>query len=74
MYRNRFKDLREDEDLLQKQIAGLLKVSQQQYSRIETGENEASYDQLITLAIFYKTSIDYILGLTNVKQPYQRKN
>ena len=69
----RFKDLREDKDLLQKQIAMILNVTQQQYSRIELGINQCSYEQLIKLANFYNTSIDYILGLTNIKEPYHQK-
>ena len=69
---NRLKDLREDKDLYQKDIAKILCVTQQQYSRCEIGVNELSYDGLIKLAIFYNTSIDYILGLTNVIEPYER--
>ncbi len=69
----RFKDLREDKDKVQKELAILLKISQAQYSRIEKGINQASYEQLITLAIFYNTSIDYILGITNKKEPYPKK-
>lgn len=65
---NRIKDLREDKDLKQKDIAKILNVSQQQYSRIETGENEIKLDSLIKLALFYNTSTDYILGLTNKKE------
>lgn len=68
----RLKDLREDKDLYQKDLAKILNVTQAQYSRIETGENELSYDSLIKLAIFYNTSIDYILGLTNEKKPYTK--
>lgn len=70
---NRIKDLREDKDLFQKDIAKILNVTQAQYSRIETNENQLSYDGLIKLALFYETSIDYILGLTNIKEPYPRK-
>lgn len=70
---NRIKDLRTDKDLFQKDIAILLNVSQQQYSRVEKGTNELSYDGLIKLALFYNTSIDYILGLTNEIKPYPRK-
>ena len=70
----RLKDLREDKDLYQRDIAKVWNVSQQQYSRCETGENELSYDGLIKLANFYNTSIDYILGLTNNKIPYKRTN
>lgn len=69
---NRLKDLREDKDLFQKDIAKILNVTQQQYSRCETEENQLSYDGLIKLALFYKTSIDYILGITDIKEPYPR--
>lgn len=68
----RFKDLREDKDKLQKDIALLLKVTQPQYSRIELGINQASYEQLTILANFYNTSTDYMLGLTNIKKPYPK--
>lgn len=68
----RIKDLREDKDLLQKDIAKIINVTQAQYSRIEKNEYELSYDGLIKLAKFYNTSIDYILGLTNEKKPYPR--
>lgn len=68
----RIKDLREDKDLFQKDIAKILGVTQAQYSRIETNENQLSYDGLIKLSIFYNTSIDYILGITNIKKPYPR--
>ena len=67
MYLKRIKNLREDKDLKQKDIAKLLNISQQQYSRIETGENEIKLDSLIKLAIFYNTTTDYILELTNKK-------
>ncbi len=70
---NRIKDLREDKDLLQKEIAKILNITQAQYSRIENNTYQLSYDGLEKLAIFYNTSIDYILGLTNVKEPYPRK-
>lgn len=70
---NRIKDLREDKDLLQKEIAKILNITQAQYSRIENNTYQLSYDGLEKLAIFYNTSIDYILGLTNIKEPYPRK-
>lgn len=66
-------DLRENNNLYQKDLAKILNISQAQYSRIESGINQLDYDGLIKLAIFYKTSVDYILGLTNVKEPYPRK-
>lgn len=64
----RIKDLREDKDLLQKDIAKILGITQQQYSKIEKGINELSYDGLIKLSLFYNVSIDYILGNTNKKE------
>ncbi len=71
---NRIRDLREDKDLKQKDIAKIINVTQAQYSRIENNEFELSYDGLIKLAKFYNTSIDYILGLTNETKPYPRNN
>ena len=61
----RIKDLREDHDLYQKQIAGLLGISQQYYSEYENGNRTIPILHLITLAKFYNTSIDYIVGLTD---------
>lgn len=61
----RIKDLREDKDLLQSDIARILHITQQQYSNIESGRSEIRADQLIALALFYNKSTDYILGLTN---------
>lgn len=69
----RLKDLREDNDLFQKDVAKILSITQAQYSRIESNEYQLSYDGLIKLALFYQTSIDYIVGLTNIKKPYPRK-
>ena len=63
----RIRDLREDHDLTQAQIAKILKTPQQQYSKIETGRADISGEKLILLAQFYKESCDYILGL--VKEP-----
>lgn len=69
---NRIREMREDKDLLQKDLAKVLNTSQQQYSRYENGENELSYDGLIKLANFYETSIDYILYLTDERIPYPK--
>lgn len=69
---NRIREMREDKDLLQKDIAKILNISQQQYSRYENGENELSYDGLIKLANFYDTSIDYILYRTDDRTPYPK--
>lgn len=65
MYYKRLKDLREDRDLTQNDIAKLLKTTQQVYSRYEKGINEIPLHHLITLCKFYKVSSDYILGLIN---------
>lgn len=64
----RIKDLREDNDLKQKDVADVLKTTQQVYSRYENGQNEIPIHHIITLANFYKVSTDYILGLTDKKE------
>ena len=61
----RIKDLREDHDLLQKDIANLLGISQQYYSEYEKGNRTIPINHLITLAKYYNTSIDYIVGLSD---------
>ena len=66
----RLKDLREDRDLSQKELAKILEMSQTGYSKYETGENDIPTQILIKLADFYNTSIDYILGRTNNQKPY----
>lgn len=70
MYK-RIKDLREDKDLTQTQLAAMLGMSQTGYSKYETGENDIPTSILIKLANFYGTSVDYILGITDVKQQYK---
>ena len=72
MYRNRLRDLREDHDLPQKEIAALLKVHQTTYSDYELGKLNIPISALHTLADFYKVSIDYLLGRTNEKHPYSK--
>ncbi len=64
-YFDRLRDLREDKDLTQNDIAKLLNTTQQVYSRYEKGVNQIPLHHLITLCKFYKVSADYILGLTN---------
>ncbi len=64
-YYPRLKDLREDNDLTQKQVAQVLLITQQQYSLYERGYRDIPSDCLISLANFYKTSVDYILGRTD---------
>lgn len=69
---NRIRDLREDADLTQKQIAEYLKMSQTGYSKYETGENDIPTDVWSKLADFYNTSVDYLMKKTDVKQPYPK--
>ncbi len=69
----RLKDLREDKDLYQKEIASLLNTTQQVYSEYELGIRLMPIDKLNILADFYKTSIDYIVGRTDVKEPYPKR-
>lgn len=71
MYR-RIRDLREDHDLLQKNLADLLSCSQVCYSNYEMGKRDIPTEVLIQLAEYYQTSVDYLLGLTDVKQPYPK--
>ena len=68
----RIKDLREDNDLLQSDIAKILNTTQQHYSRYEMGTNLIPIDRIKKLALYYNTSIDYIVGLTDEKKPYPR--
>ena len=73
MYQNRLRDVREDRDLKQKDLADLLRVHQTTYSDYELGRLNIPVPVLHTLADFYGVSIDYLLGRTNEKQPYPRK-
>ena len=63
----RIRDLREDRDLSQADIAKVIKTTQQQYSKIETGKADISGQKLILLAKFYNVSTDYILGISKNK-------
>ena len=67
----RIKDLRQDKDMNQTQIAKMLDMSQTGYSKYETGENDIPTAILIKLARFYNTSIDYLLGETDNPKRYQ---
>lgn len=69
----RLKDLREDKDLYQKQIANVIGTTQQVYSEYELGIRLMPIDKLDKLADFYETSVDYIIGRTNEKAPYKPK-
>ena len=66
MYK-RIRDLREDRDLTQKQMAEILGMSQTGYSKYETGENDIPTQILIKLADFYNTSVDYLLGRSETR-------
>lgn len=68
MYFKRLKDLREDKDYYQKDVAKLLGISQQYYSQYELGKYTIPIEFLIILAKEYNVSIDYIVGLTDVKK------
>ena len=72
MYR-RIRDLREDRDMTQVQLAKMLNCSQRTYSNYERGDIEISTRVLIELAKFHDTSIDYLLVLPDEKRPYPRK-
>ena len=67
MYLKRLYELRVDNDLLQKDIAKILNISQQYYSQYEQGKKEIPLRHIITLSKFYNTSIDYIVELTDEK-------
>ena len=66
----RLKEIREDRDLLQKDIAKILNITQVQYSRYETGIRVIPVYHLEKLAKFYHTSVDYLIGLTDERNPY----
>lgn len=71
MYK-RIRELREDHDLTQREVAEMLGMSQTGYSKYETGTNDIPTAVLIKLADFYKTSVDYLLGRTNERNPYPK--
>lgn len=72
MILERLKEIREDRDYNQKEIASLLKITQAQYSRYELGINIIPIEKLCILADFYNTSVDYLLGRTDEFEPYKR--
>lgn len=71
--RLRIRDLREDRDLKQKQIADYLLCDQSLYSKYERGERPMPLEYADKLADYYGVSVDYLLCRTNVKKPYPRK-
>ena len=72
MYR-RIRDLREDKDLYQRDLAEYLQCTQVSYSHYELGKRDIPTDILIKLATYYDTSVDYLLGLTDMKAAYPRR-
>ena len=68
MYLKKLKDLRIDNDLYQKEVASILKITRQQYGLYESGKRDIPVDLLIKLADFYGVSVDYILERTNKKE------
>lgn len=68
----RIRDLREDRDLSQREIAKVIQTTQQQYSKIETGKADVSGEKPVLLARFYNVSADHIPGLTDDPRPYRR--
>ena len=72
MYTNRLRDLREDRDLKQKELAEVLQVHQTTYSDYELGRLNIPVGVLHNLADFYQVSVDYLLSRTNIKTPYPR--
>ena len=71
---NRLKEIREDKDLLQKDIAKVLNIKQQQYSEYEIGKRLIPINYLSDLADYYNVSIDYLLSKTDVRKIYPKSN
>lgn len=69
MFYQRLKDLREDNELTQKEVAQMLNTTQPQYARYETGERELPMHHFIKLAKHYNVSLDYLAGLTDIPRP-----
>lgn len=72
MNRNRLKDLREDHDYTQQQIAQEIGITQRKYSYIETGIQQLTAEVLVPLARFYDVSVDYLLGETDCPKRYPK--
>ena len=68
----RIKDMREDHDLKQANVANVLKVTQQQYQLYESGKREMPMHQFITLARYYNVSLEYLAGLIQVPEKLRR--
>lgn len=71
-YNTRLKDLREDHDLTQAQVAEIIGTSQQHYGKYENGKIIIPFDRAMTLAEYYNVSLDYIAGYTNTPKPIKK--
>lgn len=69
----RLRELREDQDLTQQAVADYLHIHQNTYSQYETGQRQLPLELLVALAVYYHTSTDYILELTDQREPYPQK-
>lgn len=73
MYKyQRFRDIREDNEITQKDIAAILNIHQQQYARYETGIVEIPLHYAIKLALYYNISLDYLVGLSKYPTPLNK--
>ncbi|MBE6748575.1 MAG: helix-turn-helix transcriptional regulator [Ruminococcaceae bacterium] len=73
MIYKRIRDLREDNDLTQQNLADELHINRRTYSAYENGINSMTPETLIKIAKFYNVSVDYLLGLTDIDKPYPNK-
>ncbi len=69
----RLRELREDQDLTQQAVADYLHIRQNTYSQYETGQRQLPLELLVALALYYHTSTDYILELTDQREPYPQR-
>ena len=72
-YNERIRELREDHSLTQQKVANLLHIGQRTYADYESGKTRIPIDNIMILARFYNTSMDYITGASNVRKPYPKK-
>ena len=72
-YAERIRELREDSDITQTEIAEILKIGQRTYCDYELGKTRIPVDSLIVLAKFYNVSMDYICGVTDIRKKYPQK-
>lgn len=68
----RLRELREDSDITQKCLADFLHIKQNTYSQYENGQRQPPLEVLISLAKFYKVTLDYLVGISDIKNPYKK--